>query len=423
MRWRTSPRHARMSTAVLAFALAFACAISGGADSWAKSPTPKPTRIKQLERKIEAASDGVDAAGRKVQSARNSYKRYQLTANRAWKTYKRAVAQSDSAHATAVSVRAQYWRAVGHSRSSAARLAQTKGKLQTTQTRYEQTVRNVYMGGGSMVQLAVVLDTIDPADLALRVQGLDVLGQAHKARIDSLNTAREARAARLAAARTNERAVEALSVRLVAADQRAAAAKAAAHSALKQSKRATANASAALRAARTTYANAMSQLNRLKAAQRGVDTKSQTHSSGVRPGSLAWPVRGHTRISSYAGGRVHPVFGRAACHAGIDIPAGSGTPIHAAAAGVVISASAVRGYGNMTLIAHGGGMATLYGHQSKILVRSGQHVKKNQIIGKVGSTGWSTGPHLHFEVRLAGQPYNPLGWFGGSRSAVSCYHK
>ena len=412
-----------MSTIALACALAFACAVAGSTDSWAKSPTPKPTRNKQLERKIAVATDGVEAAGQKVQRARDAYKRYQLTANRSWKTYQRAVAQSNSAHRTAVSVRSQYWQAVGHSRSSAVSLAQTQGKLQSTQSQYEQTVRNIYMGGGSMVQLAVVLDTIDPADLALRVQGLNVLGQEHKSRIHSLSNARDARAARLAAARASERAVEALSIRLVAADQRAASAKAAAHSALARSKRATANAAAALRSARSTYANAMEQLRRLKAAQRGVDTKSKTHASGIRPGSLAWPVRGHTRISSYAGGRVHPIFGRASCHAGIDIPAASGTPIRAAAAGVVISASSVRGYGNMTLIANGGGMATLYGHQSKILVRVGQHVAKNQIIGKVGSTGWSTGPHLHFEVRLAGQPYNPLGWFGGSRSSVSCYHK
>lgn len=423
MRWRTSPRHARMSKAALACALAFVCALASQPDSWAKSPTPKPTRNKQLERKIAAATDGVEAAGIKVQRARNSYKRHQSAANQSWKSYKRAVARSDAAHRTAVSVRAQYWQAVGHSRTSAAKLAKTTGTLRTTQSQYEQTVRNVYMGGGSMVQLAVVLDTIEPADLALRVQGLDALGQQHKARIDALSNAKEVRSQRLAAARANERQVAALSARLVAADRQAAAARASARAALQARKRATAAASAALRAARSSYNNAMAQLRRLKAAQRGVDTKSKTHSSGIRPGSLAWPVLGHTRISSYAGGRIHPVFGRAACHAGIDVPAASGTPIHAAAAGVVISASSVRGYGNMTLIAHGGGMATLYGHQSKILVRTGQKVKKNQVIGKVGSTGWSTGPHLHFEVRLAGMPYNPLGWFGRSRTPVSCYRR
>ena len=85
-----------------------------------------------------------------------------------------------------------------------------------------------------------------------------------------------------------------------------------------------------------------------------------------------------------------------------------GTPIHAAADGVVVWAGPRGGYGNCTIIDHGNSLATLYGHQSVIGVTVGQHVTRNQVIGKVGSTGMSTGPHLHFEVRVNGVPVDPL---------------
>jgi murein DD-endopeptidase MepM/ murein hydrolase activator NlpD len=97
-------------------------------------------------------------------------------------------------------------------------------------------------------------------------------------------------------------------------------------------------------------------------------------------------------------------------HEGIDLGAPYGTPIAAAAAGVVIYAGWLGGYGNLTVIDHGGGLATAYGHQSSIVVGVGQSVARGEIIGYVGSTGHSTGPHLHFEVRVNGQPVDPLGY-------------
>jgi murein DD-endopeptidase MepM/ murein hydrolase activator NlpD len=97
-------------------------------------------------------------------------------------------------------------------------------------------------------------------------------------------------------------------------------------------------------------------------------------------------------------------------HTGIDIGAAMGAPIVAAAAGTVIVAGWVEGYGNTTVIDHGGGMSTLYGHQSSIGVTVGETVAAGQQIGVVGSTGHSTGPHLHFEVRIDGNPVDPLGY-------------
>jgi murein DD-endopeptidase MepM/ murein hydrolase activator NlpD len=107
---------------------------------------------------------------------------------------------------------------------------------------------------------------------------------------------------------------------------------------------------------------------------------------------------------------VQPIIGASTFHPGVDIGASQGTPIKAAGDGVVKMAGVNGGYGNFTLIDHGGGLATGYGHQSRIAVSVGQHVSTGQVIGYVGSTGTSTGPHLHWEVRVNGNPVNPMGW-------------
>jgi murein DD-endopeptidase MepM/ murein hydrolase activator NlpD len=131
---------------------------------------------------------------------------------------------------------------------------------------------------------------------------------------------------------------------------------------------------------------------------------AQAHSTVQHAGSgaLIWPV--NAPITSPFGWR----WGR--MHEGIDLGAAYGTPIAAAGAGTVIYAGWLGGYGNLTVIDHGGGLSTAYGHQSQIGVSVGQPVAQGQIIGNVGSTGHSTGPHLHFEVRVNGQAVDPLGY-------------
>lgn len=124
-------------------------------------------------------------------------------------------------------------------------------------------------------------------------------------------------------------------------------------------------------------------------------------------GGLTRPVNG--RMTSGFGYRVHPISGKRKLHAGVDFGAPTGTPIYAAAPGVVITAGTMRGYGNAVIIDHGGGLSTLYGHASRLFVRSGQRVRAGEKIAAVGSTGYSTGPHLHFETRVNGVPRNPLG--------------
>ena len=125
-------------------------------------------------------------------------------------------------------------------------------------------------------------------------------------------------------------------------------------------------------------------------------------------GRFAWPVPGSQRITSYYGYRIHPVYKTKKFHTGIDVGAGYGLDIVAAGDGVVTMATTNGGYGKCVIINHGSGITTLYGHCSTLLVSVGDKVTKGQTIAKVGSTGVSTGPHLHFEVRLNGSTTDPL---------------
>lgn len=123
-------------------------------------------------------------------------------------------------------------------------------------------------------------------------------------------------------------------------------------------------------------------------------------------GQFVWPCQGE--ITSYYGWRVHPIFGDERYHSGMDIAVDYGTPIVAADNGKVIYADWLGGYGECVMIDHGGGLVTLYGHNDDLNVEEGQIVQQGQVIAYAGSTGYSTGPHCHFEARLHGELTDPL---------------
>lgn len=138
--------------------------------------------------------------------------------------------------------------------------------------------------------------------------------------------------------------------------------------------------------------------------QQGASTGQVVHGSGV----FIWPTSGP--ITSPFGYRIHPIFGTQIYHSGIDIGVDTGTPIMAADSGVVVEADWLGGYGYAVVIDHGNGLSTLYGHNSELAVSPGQSVQQGQVIAYAGSTGYSTGPHCHFEVRVDGSPVDPMGY-------------
>jgi len=136
-----------------------------------------------------------------------------------------------------------------------------------------------------------------------------------------------------------------------------------------------------------------------------IDAASAGQPQQVSTG-MTWPVNGH--VTSYFGYRYHPILHFTRFHSGLDIGAAWGSPIIAAADGQVVVAGWTGGYGRAVQIAHGGGISTVYGHMSQVIAQPGSFVHAGQLIGYVGSTGLSTGPHLHYEVRRNGTPVNPL---------------
>ncbi|MGH9049357.1 MAG: murein hydrolase activator EnvC family protein [Acidimicrobiia bacterium] len=162
-----------------------------------------------------------------------------------------------------------------------------------------------------------------------------------------------------------------------------------------------------LESVRARRAEFEAQLAQLEAEQQAL-AQGVSRGSGTGNGRFKWPCSGG--VVSGFGNRTHPISGTSRMHSGVDINCANGAPISAAGDGVVVEAGSRGGYGNAVVIDHGDGLATLYAHQSSIAASSGQQVKTGDVIGYVGSTGYSTGPHLHWEVWVNGTPVDPLGY-------------
>lgn len=157
------------------------------------------------------------------------------------------------------------------------------------------------------------------------------------------------------------------------------------------------------------------ELKKIEAEEASVRAKLRNLAGGSTPytgGAMTWPTPSCRVITSYYGWRLHPVLKYEKLHTGVDIGAQYGAKIVAAKSGTVVTATYNNAYGNYVTINHGGGVATLYAHQSSMAVSAGQYVNEGDVIGYVGSTGYSTGPHLHFEVIINGATTDPLGYIG-----------
>ena len=291
-----------------------------------------------------------------------------------------------------------------------ARLTRLRGQYDIALRRLERRVRDLYMTDGPDA-LSFVLGTASFADL---IDNLDLLGRIGRqdekiaarvkhARDGLADARRRTTVARAEAVRVEAAAESATSEqrglvsRLVASRDELAAAQREKHSTLAsiQSDR-----SDVLAEIEDLEAQSEALAARIRAAQQQSSASNAPVVSGS--GQLSWPVSGP--VTSSFGVR----WGR--MHEGIDIAVGQGTPVRAAAAGTVIYAGWMEGYGNLVAIDHGNGLSTAYGHNSSLASSVGQSVSAGQVIAYSGSTGHSTGPHVHFEVRVNGAPVDPLGY-------------
>lgn len=296
-------------------------------------------------------------------------------------------------------------------------LAKTEADLQVQQGVFDQRLVDIYKSGGSVVYLEALFESASIVQVVGRLtllneivrQDNDILNQIKglKARVEEQKAALERQQVRIT---DLEEEQEAVTDRLRAALEKSEAA-------LDELEAARAAKQKVLVAAEKDEATWRKQQNELLAESERITkmikeaaAKASAIGTKVKAGSgvLSWPLV--APITSGYGYRIHPISHVRKLHTGIDIDGNMGDPIKAAGSGTVLSAGWRGGYGKCVVISHSGNLATLYGHLSVINVSAGQAVKKGQVIGKVGSTGYSTGPHLHFEVRVNGSPVNPLGY-------------
>ena len=162
--------------------------------------------------------------------------------------------------------------------------------------------------------------------------------------------------------------------------------------------------------------SAEAELDKLNNLAKDIESEIVKRQSGggvYSGGKMLWPVPGNHRISSPFGYRIHPIYKTKKLHTGIDIPASTGSSVLAAGGGRVIYSGNLGGYGKTVMVDHGGGIVTLYAHNSALTVSEGTSVSQGDTIARVGSTGASTGPHSHFEVRKNGSYVNPIPWVRG----------
>lgn len=386
------------------------------------TPTHAAFGANNLNNQIAAAGEDLDNANAAVTKALKAYSAAKADLDKAQAELDAANGAASRANSADRKAAAELGVAQSRTDAAAKKLAVTEQKLNGEKRLVSQLIGQVYRSG-PMSQLDALLGAQSPEDLTERLQILQTWTANKSATIDDLKIAK----AKVTAQKLELQQAEAqLVIKKDAVHASAIVAQQAADNARAAQTRFDASAAVAAKALKVAQSHrneVKKRYDALKAEQARLKAQakkgSQLGSGLVFTGEMTWPVPGAS-VTQNVGPRIHPVYGYRSCHTGMDLGAGSGTPIHAAASGIVVSVINGGPYGLHTLLAHGSGLTTMYAHQSWAGVKSGQSVTKGQVIGKVGTTGWSTGPHLHFEVRIDGTAYDPRGWFGMAKKKVNC---
>ncbi|GAB1645218.1 M23 family metallopeptidase [Krasilnikovia sp. MM14-A1259] len=359
------------------------------------------TTARAAARRFAVATAALPAAQQRVATARGTVAAAMATAN----TARRRADATQNAY-----------------RAAADRFDAAQARVEQGRKRVDEIASVSYMGGG-LTGVNMLIDAGGPQDFLDRMSLVSQVMSRQQDEVDALVVARrDARSVQDQAGLARRAADEAARA---AADTLAVAhtAQFRAEQAQDSVVRLTRYRRTAFLAARSqraavleNYREAKAQEQRIREALRRAQNGPDAIRGVYVGGQLLMPVRGAWKSSDF-GWRYDPWFHVWQLHAGTDFAIDSGTPIRAAAAGRVIQAGWYGGYGNYTCISHGQvrglGFTTCYGHQSRILVHVGQFVSRGEIIGRVGSTGASTGAHLHFETRFGGTPRNPLRYLPG----------
>lgn len=369
---------------------------------------------KTIKEKLEEAGDAVDQANAEVAKALRDYnqvaaklKKAEANLGAAKAALGRAknedqVAQTELVAATNATQRAQN------------KLQMTQVTLNSEEGKVTLLIKAMYRQG-PMSELALIIGSDSPSDFTSRIASIQSWYRDKNAEINSLMKTRED----LTQLTSELKALEAnQAVKKQIAEEKvltAAEATAKAEAAQKEVNRLVKAREAVLKEARKFQAETKRRYAKLKKEQDRIrNLANQNGNAGNdanATGKLIWPVKG-APITSHAGWRIHPIFKYRRCHAGTDIGAPTGRPIRVVDSGIVVGRGVATGYGNYIMVSHGKGMVSFYAHLSRYNANKNDRMVKGETIAFVGTSGWSTGPHLHLEIRLSGQTWDPMGWYG-----------
>jgi murein DD-endopeptidase MepM/ murein hydrolase activator NlpD len=382
-----------------------------------------------IDRQVADASDAVADANAAVSQAAADLAAAQAELPPAQQKLDQAIEREAKARAAHEAAVAAYEQAKAEHEAAQQRLVAIEADYEGLRSNVGEFARRAYQMG-PFAEVEMVLEASDPIELTDRLAAIRSVSKANNQALSDMATNRADQAyteLRMEAlqALAEEKRIEA-EEKLKEAEQaraEAAAAKALIDQLISQRDAALAVAEAQRSSVQGQYRQLRSEQARIAAAAQAAAELARRAAAGGASWSSAdgfiWPIPG-AGISQLSGPRIHPVYGYRSCHTGVDVRGGYGTPLLSVQSGVVAEINSGGPFGLHTIIAHGDGVASFYAHQSRTNVRVGQQVGQGDVIGFVGSTGWSTGPHLHFEMHIQGVPHNPLGWYGQSKTPINC---